>query len=63
MINRSDLMATKSFFEDMVIDSEDAAKNLDRAFFEADHGINRIDTSDVKGPITDEDVLRDILGW
>jgi hypothetical protein len=56
-------MATKSFFEDMVIDTEEAARNLDRAFYEADHGINRIDTSDAKGPITDEDELRRILGW
>lgn len=56
-------LATKSFFEDMVIDTEDAARNLDRAFYEADHGINRIDTSDAKGPITDEDELKGILGW
>jgi len=56
-------MPTKSFFEDMVIDTEDAARNLDRAFYEADHGMNRIDISDAKGPITDEDELKRILGW
>lgn len=56
-------VATKSFFEDMVIDTEEAAKNLDRAFYEADHGMNRIDTSDAKGPITDENELKKILGW
>ena len=56
-------MATKSFFEDMVIDTEEAVRNLERAFYEAEHGINHIDTSHAKGPITDEDKIRRIMGW
>ncbi len=56
-------MATKSFFEDMVIDTEEAARNLEKAFYDAKHGINRIDTSHAKGPITDEDEIRRIMGW
>lgn len=47
----------------MVIDTEEAARNLERAFYDAKHGINRIDTSHAKGPITDEDEIRRIMGW
>ena len=56
-------MATKSFFEDMIIDTEEAARNLDRAFYEAEHGINRIDLSGAHEPIWDIEEIRKILKW
>ena len=56
-------VATNNFFEDMNIDTEEATTNLKRAFCDAEHGLNRIDFSDAKGPVTDEEELRRILGW
>ena len=47
----------------MVIDTEEAARNLERAFYEADNGINRIDTTGAHKPITDKEELRAILKW
>ena len=56
-------MATKSFFEDMVIDTEEAADRLIAAFDEADSGAHGIDTTDAHKPIEDDAEVRRIMGW
>ena len=55
--------ATKSFFEDMVIDTEEAADRLIEAFDEADSGVPGIDTSNAHRVVTDPEELRRILDW
>ncbi len=56
-------MATESFFQDMVIDTEEAAERLWEAFEEADSGAPGIDISNVKKPITDPKEIDRILKW
>ncbi len=56
-------MATKSFFEDMVIDTEEAADMLIAAFDEADSGAPEIDTTNAHKPIEDDAEVRRIMGW
>mgnify|MGYP006916297497 FL=1 len=56
-------MATKSFFEDMVIDTEEAADRLIEAFDEADSGVPGIDTANAHRVVTDPEELRRILDW
>ena len=56
-------MATKSFFQDMVIDTEEAADRLIAAFDEADSGAPGIDTTDAHKPIEDDAEVRRIMGW
>ncbi len=57
------LMATKSFFEDMVIDTDEAADRLIAAFDEADSGAPGIDTSNAHKPVRDPETIRRIMGW
>ena len=56
-------MATKSFFEDMVIDTDEAADRLIAAFDEADSGAPGIDTTGACKPIRDPEELGRILNW
>ena len=56
-------MATKSFFEDMVIDTEEAADRLWAAFEEADSGAPGIDTSNAQKPVRDPETIRKVMGW
>jgi len=56
-------MATKSFFEDMVIDTEEAADRLWSAFEEADSGAPGIDISDAHKPLEDDAEIRRLLKW
>jgi hypothetical protein len=56
-------MATKSFFEDMVIDTDEAADRLIAAFDEADSGAPGIDTSKAHKPVRAPEALRRIMGW
>ena len=56
-------MATKSFFEDMVIDTEEAADRLWEAFEEADSGVPGIDTTGAQKPVRDPKEIRRIMGW
>ena len=56
-------MATKSFFEDMVIDTDDAADRLIAASDEADSGAPGINTSDTHRVVTDPEELGRILNW
>ena len=55
-------MATKSFFEDMVIDTEKVADRLIAAFDEADSGAPGIDTKNAHKPIEDDAEVRRIMG-
>ena len=50
-------VATRSFFEDMIIDTEEAADRLWAAFDEADSGAPGIDTSDALRVITDPEEI------
>lgn len=54
-------VATKSFFEDMVIDTEEAADRLREAFDEADSGVPGIDTSDALRVVTDPEEIGRLL--
>ncbi len=56
-------MATKSFFEDLVIDTKEAADRLWEAFEEADSGIPGIDTTNAQKPVRDPVEIRKIMGW
>lgn len=56
-------MATKSFFEDMKADTEDAAERLLAAFDEADSGVPGIDVSRAHDPVEDDAEVRRIMGW
>ena len=56
-------MATKSFFQDMIIDTEEAADRLWAAFEEADSGVPGIDISNTHRIVTDPDELGRILDW
>lgn len=56
-------MATKSFYEDMVIDTEEAANNLELAFQDADEGRNRISPAQTGRMITDLDEVCKVMKW
>ena len=56
-------MATKSFFTDMVIDTEEAADRLWAAFEEADSGVPGIDISQAHDPLEDDEEIRRLLKW
>ena len=56
-------MATKSFFEDMNIDTKEAADRLWAAFEEADSNVPGIDTSNAHDPIEDDEEIRRIMKW
>ncbi len=56
-------MATKSFFEDMVIDTQEAADRLREAFDEADSGVPGIDTTGARKPIRDPEEIGRLVKW
>ena len=56
-------MATKSFFQDMIIETEEEVDRLMAAFDEADSGAPGIDTSKVQKPVRDPETVRRIMGW
>ena len=56
-------LATQSFFEDMVIDTQEAADRLWEAFEEADSGVPGIDTTGAQKPIRDLEEIGRLVKW
>ena len=56
-------MATKSFFQDMIIETEEEADRLIAAFDEADSGAPGIDTTNAHKIIRDPEELERLLNW
>ena len=53
-------MATKSFYEDLIIDTPEAARNLERAVEQADER-GPVEFPNAKGPSHDPDFIRRLV--